>query len=597
MHSKVRRALLFILMVGALFLSGQVLHPIVAMRVRYQLTSEPVKGLSPELALATQMLGWGRGILIDIIWIRLESLKEQGRYFELVQLADWACKLSPRDPDVWDFHAWNLAYNVSCEVEYMPDRWAWLYSGIKLWRDEGIPRNPKAYGLYDRLAFTYYHKIGMEDDNAHMFYKATFAEMMHDLLRGPGTEALLRRLADMPRSRDELLLDPAVARIVERCDEFGFDVVGDFYSVWRNDPEVPHEVMEILENPVHADTVARIADFACAWRLREEERLDPEKMLALMERYGPFDWRSPFPHAVYWATEGLRVLDETENLHKETVEQFGRSEKTLDREWAGQPGVERGIYEHERINMQRLIYGSLQSLVKHGRLLFDSKGRMLYVFGSDYRFVDPLIELFDQMMEEVPPDLRAGPADARKFFLERAAVEFYILRDLPRAKKYYDTLAKDYPTLVGGRSFEKFVDWSLRDRTVEMTYSDAREYIRNFLVRAYSELAINNEELAAKYENLGKQAAIDWNASERDNLRVIIRYDQIKESVLVDFLTGVQPLHPEVRANLARRLESQEKGIVNRIIASIGSIRMRELEAESLPERYLKDDTPKPVNR
>ena len=41
-------------------------------------------------------LGGFRGLLADILWIRAISLQEQGKYFELVQLADWIQKLQPK---------------------------------------------------------------------------------------------------------------------------------------------------------------------------------------------------------------------------------------------------------------------------------------------------------------------------------------------------------------------------------------------------------------------------------------------------------------------------------------------------------------------
>ena len=153
MQSTIKRLLLLLLAFAMLTGAGLTLNGLQGMRREYDLTSEPVEGLSPEVALATQMLGWGRGILIDVLWIRMESLKRQDKYFELVQLADWACKLAPRFPEVWEFQAWNLAYNVSCRVDYLWDRWDWVWSGIKLLRDDGIRWNPNAFQLYASLSW------------------------------------------------------------------------------------------------------------------------------------------------------------------------------------------------------------------------------------------------------------------------------------------------------------------------------------------------------------------------------------------------------------------------------------------------------------
>jgi hypothetical protein len=142
----------------------------------------------------------------------MEALKEHEKFFELVQLADWACKLAPRFPQVWDIQSWNLAYNVSCKVTHLPDRWAWVQAAIVLLRDQGIPLNPYSAMLYDRLAWIYFHKIGEQDDNAHFFYKQRFGLLMHEVIGGEGDEQALNALIAAAHTREQLLKDPQVRR-------------------------------------------------------------------------------------------------------------------------------------------------------------------------------------------------------------------------------------------------------------------------------------------------------------------------------------------------------------------------------------------------
>ena len=58
-------------------------------------------------------LGGFRGVISEVLWLRADRLQEQGRYFELAQLAEWINALDPRAADAWAFSAWNLAYNIS----------------------------------------------------------------------------------------------------------------------------------------------------------------------------------------------------------------------------------------------------------------------------------------------------------------------------------------------------------------------------------------------------------------------------------------------------------------------------------------------------
>jgi hypothetical protein len=41
--------------------------------------------------------------------------------------------------------------------------------------------------------------------------------------------------------------------------------------------------------------------------LEDRYRMDPAAMLALMERYGPLDWRHPESHGIYWTEQGIDI--------------------------------------------------------------------------------------------------------------------------------------------------------------------------------------------------------------------------------------------------------------------------------------------------
>ncbi|MHC4156689.1 MAG: hypothetical protein ACYST6_17470 [Planctomycetota bacterium] len=57
---------------------------------------EPLENMPPSLAFATVAMGAFRGLVVDILWMRAERLKEEGQFFDARQLAEWITKLQPR---------------------------------------------------------------------------------------------------------------------------------------------------------------------------------------------------------------------------------------------------------------------------------------------------------------------------------------------------------------------------------------------------------------------------------------------------------------------------------------------------------------------
>jgi len=141
-------------------------------------------GLPPDYALTTTALGPFRGLFVDWLWYRAEMMKRDGKIYEVNTLASWITTLQPRFPQVWRFHAWNLAYNISVKTDTPEERWRWVQKGIRLLRREGIPQNPKSLGLHRELAMIFWHKIGLTADDMHGHYKHQLAKRWHRILGG-----------------------------------------------------------------------------------------------------------------------------------------------------------------------------------------------------------------------------------------------------------------------------------------------------------------------------------------------------------------------------------------------------------------------------
>lgn len=222
-------------------------------RARGLTQADPLENAPPLVAFTTVALGGFRGMLADWLWLRASKLQEDGRYFELVQLADWITKLEPRLTPVWAFHGWNLAYNISVLFDDPAVRWRWVGHGISLLRDEGLRYNPGDARLLYELGWLFQHKLGMNLDTAHGFYKQSWAGQMAELFEGPAPDF------------------DAYAAALEQPDAVGPDL-------------------------------ARRAR-----RLRDTYQLDPRLMKQVEEAHGPLDWRLPQAHAIYWATRSRAV--------------------------------------------------------------------------------------------------------------------------------------------------------------------------------------------------------------------------------------------------------------------------------------------------
>ena len=298
-------------------------------------TAEGTAGMPPNVAIATAALGTFRGLAVDVLWARADHLQMEGEYFEAQTLSQWITALQPRFQKVWAFQAWNLAYNISAAAQVSSERWGWIRRGIALLRDRGIPLNPAAAQLYMELGWIYHNKIAGRSDREHWYYKARlareFQEFLGDTTTGRTTEqaiGAIRRIASAPATREALEAEtPAVRRVFDlleahgaRPDEAFMRMLGrammratsldarllgtaqlpsgtdaTLLKAIRDDPEVA----ALLFDQVVPHLQRRI--------LEDRYRMDPARMVSLMERYGPLDWRHGEAHGIYWTEQGIEI--------------------------------------------------------------------------------------------------------------------------------------------------------------------------------------------------------------------------------------------------------------------------------------------------
>ncbi len=446
----------------------------------------------------------GRAFLVNYLWIRTDQLKEQGRFYDAMQQAELICRLQRHFPGVWSFHSWNMAWNISVEKHTPEERWRWVYNGLRLLRDEGIPLNRKSIVLYKDLGWIFFFKIGGYLDDMHWVYKRQWAVRMQDLLGAPpdGNTAevidAFRPIAEAPLDKDldrqgraviqpgpleELLADSAVADYAELLGRVGVEVGPSLLAAYNRytvspdvaavrvrppQPRTEHErdVYRLINAPDHAVARARLLAFVRAQVLWNVFKMDPDWMLGLMERYGPLDWRLPQPHGLYWLTLGREV---STDAHLSNI---------------------------DALNAQRNAFNCLKELTWRGRLtMIDARPReagpdalALEPVAAessmdvprirlrqlpDLRYVQPLHEAYLRAIHELTGGVKrrfhtSMLADGHVNYLRGAIKGLYASYRREEAQRYYDWLRENYQKSKGEWAFddvEDFVLYGLRRET------------------------------------------------------------------------------------------------------------------------------------
>ncbi len=339
-------------------------------------TERAVEGDPPQVA-AGIALGAFRGLFVNILWIRANQMKEDGRFYEAMDLARAITKLQPRFPQVWVFHAWNMAYNISVATQTPMERWQWVQAGINLLRNQAIPANPNDLLIHKELAWIFLHKVGGYMDDANLYYKRQLAAEWTEVLGQPPPPDIkdrdkahaiqkyvdwLRPIADAPEAPEDVVkAEPSTVALVKALEKTGFQpdfrlvryyarmkaIAGSGVRFAYEAQMSPQEkaFLALIDDPAYAKAWNALIPFLRRRMLIDQYNMEPERMIRYTETFGPLDWRHYGAHSLYWGQRGF------ENAQTRVGVQ---NKKDFD-----------------FINSGRIVVQSLQELWRSGDVSFD----------------------------------------------------------------------------------------------------------------------------------------------------------------------------------------------------------------------------------
>jgi hypothetical protein len=555
----------------------------------------------PSLVFASVAMGAFRGLVVDILWMRADKLKDEGQFFDARQLAEWITTLQPRFASVWEFQAWNMAYNISVAIpaSQPEQRWQWVRNGYELLRDKGIPLNPKSIDLYRELGRILQHKIGGISDDAHEYYKLQMVEAMEPLLQsqdnGLGRESneYYEALIKAPLAWSQIAGDPNVAPLVaalRTADEVfakadGKEFVANYLTLRQNPQRFKPEASQVIDSFRASPAIKRFDIFAKAYQLRHEWKLEPALMQEVNQTYGPIDyadpnhhfpmdWRNADSHAIYWAVKALQIVAQNEGR------KIAMSETNTD----------------------RIVVHSLQNLFRNGRITVlqgpeepadanAAPGPVQPRMRKDI-FLTPDLRMFDSYnkasLAVIQKNVAAGEKEwgpletfrtGHRNMLKNAVMSFYQAGIKGYALRIYNELRQLYPGIEDFHgSLDEYVKIRFREELDSLAIQDAQEMIITMLMEGYYCLAIHEDDVAATREQLAQQV-YDYYVVKYEDPKFRIELPPmpvLRYIALTQFLNNdMYPLY--VREGLLKRIKDERPDLYKQMERT-GTEIQREME-------------------
>ncbi|MBX3394556.1 MAG: hypothetical protein KF841_04225 [Phycisphaerae bacterium] len=553
MHPSTKRWLAFLLGLAVWFVATTRLESLNSMRKEYHLVLPPMPSEMGSSMVATPLMAFGRAPYVDILWLRATKLKEEGRFFDALQLSQRICELQPKFGAVWAFQAWNMSYNISVTLKSPEERWRWVRNGYELLRDKGIPLNPNNTMLYRELAWILFHKVGDFMDDWHFYYKNEFAKQMQDILGDPPPGFVIpgrvqgdfyrdydyKSLAEAPRQYDELYKEPEVKAFADAIKPFGFDcsvprvylglikTVRDNRLQISNVPEYEQEnrrqaFLKIWNDPAYSEARTRMERFWRSYLLRNEVKLDPQRIIELQNAFGvTLDFRLAESHALYWANLGLEMgVDKREAL------------------------------DIHKLNTNRIEFYCLQKMFHRGRLTMSpnaDKGEVP-LLEPDIRVIPSLFKAFLNDSEQYKDMEREDQVVSENFrtgfvgFMRASILAYHEAGKDAEGREMLKFLNNSFPDPMYAGGYDAFLAQQMIPDKELGDYRVTIRRVQNLINRGLQNYAYDEDEQAVRYLTRARQIFDRYraNAASKRLIPPPTAFEQLVTEV-AHVLGGVMP--------------------------------------------------------
>ena len=476
------------------------------------------KGLPPMVAFTTVALGGFRGILADLLWLRAGALQEDGKYFELVQLASWITKLQPKFTAATSFLAWNMAYNISVTFQDPQDRWRWVQRGIELIRDEGLNYNANDPKLYQQLGWIYQHKMGNTLDDAQRYYKFQIAQEMQKAFGGvpdPDWNAL----NNAPHSFIEFRRLKTDEGYWQKIRDAGFKDDDALNSAFRETGLLPESLAKVFS----PEEAKELETFLRAVWIRDYYKIRPEIVLELTEKYGKLDWRTSESYAIYWATLG--------NMYSP---------------------------KRQSIECDRMISQSLKESFVSGKMLMpEGKPSIDYLLIPNLDLADAVRESY--LLAAERNDFALSFKSALDNFMIDAIVTLYSYGREKKAREYFNIMRKERGSFDKRfQNFDKFIVSQWEEDMKDGSYKQAHDLISGLIYTAAIYVAYDDHAAGEAHLKLAQMAYERYGKSFKDVERMQLPpFAQMKKEIVLMVMRQFPKLAPRLQAVIQEERNSK----------------------------------------
>lgn len=361
-----------------------------------------VENAPPSIAFTTVALGCFRGIIADLLWLHSLSLQDQGKYFEMAQIASWITKLQPRFTGATTFLAWNMAYNISITYANPVDKWRWVENGINLLKN-AIKIDISSPELYNELAWLYLNKIGGCSDSSNLYYKNQLALKINKII---GNNPNWKILASTPNTLDGLYKRiPQDHPFWTKFRKSGLNSILEIETRFKQTGQFDNHLAAAINDPAN---LSLLSNYLRVKWLYDDFYMRAKTIYAINKVFGPLDWKLYQAHAVYWE---YMALEYSPNNH---------------------------LYI-------KFIWLMLANAVQNGKLLaFDPNNTEVFTPAPNLDII-PTSSIYIENLYNRTEQQKQNLKDSYLTFLNDAVLAYYTSGDSDLALNYYTKLKKLFP--------------------------------------------------------------------------------------------------------------------------------------------------------